>query len=230
MKNTTAFRRITGPLGTQPGGVFETPKGQRYYVKQSKSDDHARNEVLASLLYTMAGVDVVQVELVEHNGRLGTSSPMIDGAKQDLYKRLQSRDSDYKAKIRRSFAVDAWLANWDVAGLVFDNIVSDANDNPVRVDTGGCLLYRGMGEPKGAWFGNKADEWETMRDFVDAPQAAHLFAGITREDLLVSALKVVMVTSEQIRGAVRSVGFGEPVASLLIARRVDIANRAQMEV
>jgi hypothetical protein len=110
MKNTNAWKRLSSPLGTQPGGVFESLSGQQYYVKRSLSDEHARNEVLASLLYTMAGVSVVQVELIEHNGRLGTASPMIDGASTDLLRAVSRPvDSVYLSKIKRGFAVDVWL-------------------------------------------------------------------------------------------------------------------------
>jgi hypothetical protein len=212
-------------MGTQPGGVYEDTRGQYYYVKQSQSDEHARAETLASKLYALAGVACVHVELVEHNGRLATASPMIDDARAYLGHRLH--DTAYLAKIRAGFAVDAWLANWDVAGLVFDNVVSDSNDNPVRVDTGGCLQFRAMGSPKGAAFGPKAAEWDTLRTPSTAPQAWKLFATMSEAELLASALHVAMVTPEQISSAVEAVGLPRHIALTLIARREDIANRAQ---
>jgi hypothetical protein len=40
-----------------------------------------------------------------------------------------------------AFAVDAWLANWDVAGLNYDNTVL-VQGRAVRIDVGGSLRYR----------------------------------------------------------------------------------------
>jgi hypothetical protein len=139
-------------------------------------------------------------------------------------------DAGYVAKTRQGFAVDAWLANWDVAGLEFDNIVSDYAIDPVRVDQGGCLLYRAMGALKGKAFDTRASEWETLRDFVKAPQAAHLFADITTDELEQSAGKVWEVTPSAIAEAVMGVGFDQKKTDDLIfalnARRHAIIKKA----
>jgi hypothetical protein len=201
----------------------------RYYVKVSKSDDHARNEVLASKLYALAGVPAVHAELVEHNGRLATASLWIEGTVQDLGSRLANADSGYLAQVRQGFIIDAWLANWDVAGLVYDNIVSTPEDTPLRVDTGGCLFFRAMGYRKGSAFNDEASEFDTLRDFETAPQAAHLFARITNTEMIASALKLAMISDQQIAETVESVGFHVLTAAQLImklcARRTALLER-----
>jgi hypothetical protein len=46
--------------------------------------------------------------------------------------------------VRRDFAADAWLANYDSVGTGGDNLVRNSG-KPVRVDLGGALDYRARG-------------------------------------------------------------------------------------
>src|SRR5690606_1928514 len=114
--DASTWKKVGEQGGSNPGGTYEAPDGSRYYVKFSKSSDHARNEVLADTLYKMAGVDTANLQLLDlGNGKLGTASPIMENAKQDLSSKMKSKS--YLDKIREGFAADAWLANWDVAGL-----------------------------------------------------------------------------------------------------------------
>lgn len=235
MKDTATWSRVGQRLGTQPGGQYRAPDGRVYYVKHAHSDSHARNEVLASRLYALAGVRAAQYEFVVHHDRLSVASPWIDGAQQDLYARMG--DDDYMDEIRKGFAVDVWLANWDVAGLVFDNIVSERKGSkvvPVRVDPGGCLLYRAMGAPKGKEFNTSASEWETLRDFGKAPEAAHLFATMRKGARQESASRVSGLTPHELAETVLSVGFdadtSDSLIRILLLRRARIEDKAQREV
>jgi hypothetical protein len=44
--------------------------------------------------------------------------------------------------IKSNFVIDAWLANWDVAGMGGGNTLIDEDGNVYRIDTGGALIYR----------------------------------------------------------------------------------------
>lgn len=221
------WRKVSGSLGTHPGGFYVTPERARYYVKEARSPAHARNEILASRLYALAGVPVVHLEPVRRCGLLvGTASPVVVGARADLWEHLA--DPAYMARVWAGFAVDAWLANWDVVGEDFDNIVSDAQGRPVRVDVGGSLLFRAMGAPKGDDFGPDVREWETLRDGTN-PMTAAVFGAMTPEHLHAAAAQVLTLTTEQISHAVRSVGFdrrtGQGLAAQLLTRRASLARR-----
>jgi hypothetical protein len=226
--DASTWKKVGEQGGSNPGGTYEAPDGSRYYVKFSKSSDHARNEVLADTLYKMAGVDTANLQLLDlGDGKLGTASPIMENAKQDLSSKMKSKS--YLDKIREGFAADAWLANWDVAGLAYDNIVTDAGGKPVRIDPGGALLFRAMGSPKGGAFTAKAGEWDTLRSST-SPQASKLFKDMTPEQLATSAQSVTSVSDQDIDDAVDAMGFSAARAtelkSKLKSRRDDISERA----
>lgn len=222
--DVTQWKKLSGPQGSNPGGIYEDSHGNQWYVKQSKSDDHAKNEVLADMLYTQAGIDVAGLRLADvGDGKLGTASPMIEGAKNNLGQMLNN--SAYVSVIREGFAMDAWLANWDVLGLSYDNIVTDSNGVPVRVDPGGAMKYRAMGglktDLKAAFWGNKVLDWDSLRD-PNVGTAAKAFNGITDEQMIESAAKVEAITPEMIDEMVAKLNMDSSEADILKARREDI--------
>jgi hypothetical protein len=202
----------TGPqLGSNEGGFYEDAEGNRFYVKTPKSDLHAENEVLAAGLYKLLGVDAAEIGIASaDDGKKKTFSPDIIGSKQDLQEKLN--DPEYLAKLQEGFAVDAWLGNWDVAGLVFDNVMSDGSGNPVRVDPGGALLFRAMGKPKGSLFGNEVNELDTLRDPGMNPQSAAIFGSMTDEQQKESARKLLAISNDDI-GAVVDGIISDPEAA-----------------
>jgi hypothetical protein len=74
----------------------------------------------------------------------------------------QLNNPEWTDQVRRNFAVDAWLGNRDVFGMTYDNILTDENGVPWRIDNGGALLYRAMGEKK-TDFGGKVTELDAFR-------------------------------------------------------------------
>lgn len=218
-------------MGSNAGGVYTDQNGKDWYVKLSQSDDHARSEVLADDLYKAAGVQTSNLKLADvGGGKLGTASQMMPNTKQDLSSHFN--DPAYMAKIQDGFAMDALLANWDVAGLGYDNIITDEHGNPVRVDPGGALLFRAQGQPKGDQFGNKVGEWESLRG--QGPhsneQANTLFGKMTDQQLADSAKHVEALTPEKINSIVDTIGFDNKTSTelkdKLAARREDILAHA----
>lgn len=228
--DTSNWKKVGQQSGSNPGGIFEDENGKQWYVKQSKSDKHARAEVLADQLYKAAGTDAPGVKLTTFNGKLGTASPMVDGAKSDLGSKYG--DKAYMDKIREGFAVDAWLANWDVLGLGDDNIVTDANGNPVRIDAGGTMMFRAQGGLKndsqpGAW-GKDVKDWEGLRSKGEAQKA---FKDMTDQQLVDSAARVEAVSPEEIDDMVDALGWdgseAQELKDTLKARREDIIGKAK---
>lgn len=198
------WKQVGPQLGSNKGGFYEDAEGNRYYVKEPKSDLHGENEVLASALYRAAGINAAEIYIGSSaNGKKMTFSPDIKNSKQDLEDKLN--DPEYLAKLQEGFAVDAWLANWDVAGLVFDNVMSDGDGNPVRVDPGGALLFRAQGAPKGQMFGNEANELDSLRDPMMNPQSAKIFGSMTEEQQKESARKLLDISHTDIDTLVDSI-------------------------
>jgi len=225
------LRRIGPQTGSNPGGLYEAPDGSRWYVKAQKSQQHADNEVLASRLYRAAGIDVPEVVTgagtPELAGGFHTATRLVPDARSDLGQRLA--DTAYLDRLREGFAVDAWLANWDVAGATFDNIVTTLDGRPIRIDLGGSLLFRAGGSAKGSAFGPKVGEWLSLRDPTLAPNASRLFGGMTRDQVQAAALKVKQITPAKIRKLVADAGLPPELADILIARRKHVLDLAKKE-
>lgn len=225
MQDFADLKKISGQKGSNPGGIFEEPSGQRWYVKKAKSPKHAANEVAASALYNLAGVATPQVRkgtgAPDINGGLQTGTELVPGAKSDLSTKL--KDPTYRKKLQGGFAVDAWLGNWDVAGLTLDNVVTGEDGDPHRIDVGGAMLFRAMGAPKGDAFGDQVTELETLRDSNKNPQSAQIFGDMTSEEIEESAQRVATITDEQIDQVIHDSGLPTSVAQTLKNRRNYIA-------
>lgn len=234
--------RVGPQGGFTEGGVFEAPDGSRWYVKAQLSPANAANEALAVDLYRSAGIDIPEVLIGAGTPGLTpgahTATRMLDTVSVSLKDRIKGNGKGVAADhrfIRRAhegFAVDAWLANWDVAGenpaAGYDNIV-DLDARPVRIDAGGALLFRGTGGPKGDAFGPAVTEWERFTDPQSDKAAAALFDTIRREDMIASAERVKAITPAKIRSMVKARGLDPSLADTLIERRKDIISRAKAE-
>jgi hypothetical protein len=203
----------TGPQqGSNTGGTFKDAEGNEYYIKSPKSELHRRNELLASAFYKLAGVNAAEMRFGSaDDGQEKIFSSIIPGnllADTDL-------TPETKKQIQEGFAIDAWLANWDVAGLVNDNIIVDEDGNAFRIDTGGALLFRAMGAPKGSAFGNDVTELDTLRNSSMNPTSAALFGDMTDEDLKASASKLLDISHSDIDELVDSTLGDSPQADEL---------------
>ncbi|MGF6641739.1 NUDIX hydrolase, partial [Paraburkholderia sp. MM6662-R1] len=203
--------------GSNPGGFFTDPDGVPWYVKVPKSTAIAKNEVLASKLYEAAGVAVPELKHVTLGGKTGIASRVVPGLKKI------KGDAQSIGGVMDGFAVDAWLANWDVVGLEHDNLLEDPHGNAMRVDVGGSLLFRAQGAPKGKAFGDEVGELDTLTSGKN-PQSASVFGGITHDELQAGIARVAAVTPEEISALCAKYGPGtqeerKRLAQTLIARR-----------
>jgi hypothetical protein len=216
------FEQIGPQAGSNPGGLYQNKfTGEKVYVKFPKSEAHAQNEVLAGKLYELAGVDAAEViKLVDSNGKIGVASKIIENLKH-----LNPAELKKAKGVREGFAVDAWLANWDVVGLGYDNLLIDATGKALRVDAGGALLFRAQGGKKGMAFGDKVNELLTLRDKAMNPQAAAVFGDISDAALKKSLKKVTELKDADIDRLVDAYGPADERAFLkatLKARRDDL--------
>lgn len=228
--------RVGPQAGSNPGGVFVDASGQRWYVKES-TEQWAREQQLSAALYNLALRDAAHKDwfatppIVVGQGTPGLSrwqvATRIIEADRDLADKLD--DAAYLAQVREGFAVDAWLANWDVAGATFDNVVTYGG-RPIRIDVGGTLRFRAQGGAKGSAFGDDVLEWETLRDPLKSPTGSRLFADMTDGELRKAVEKLKAITPARIQALVRSHGLDEKLAARLIARRQYILDRALTEL
>lgn len=225
--DVSGWKQIGPAEGSNPGGLFQAPDGQKYYCKFPKTEAHARNEVLASKLYQAAGAGVVDSNLITKDGKLGVASKFIEG--------LKYLDDEHLKSAQMDFATHAWLANWDAIGTGGRDNTKLLAGKAICVDTGGALEFRAKGGEKGSAFGNEVTEWNTMRDPYKNPQAAEVFKGIDPERLAISAKAVTDVKPETIRELVNKYHGGSLIDRMmlidkLILRKDDIKNKAANEI
>ena len=209
--------------GSNPGGKFKDPSGQEWYCKWPDDAEAAKSEVLAAKLYALAGLSAQDYMLVSKGGKTAIATKWVNIQKAPSPSALAAADGALAG-----FAVDAWLGNWDVVGLAFDNLQIGPDGKAHRVDAGGSLEYRAQGEKKP--FGPKVNELETLRDAGKNAQAAAVFKGMTKADMTASAAKVLAISDVAIRAMVNQHGPGDEaakkkMAETLIARKQDLLKR-----
>jgi SPP1 gp7 family putative phage head morphogenesis protein len=224
--NVDNMTQIGPQKGSNQGGLFQDKDtGEKFYLKFPDSEDIARNEVLASKLYQAAGVDGPEVYLIRRNGKVGVASRFVDGLKES--KKLVTNGKT--PGIADGFMTDAWLANWDVAGLKFDNLVIK-NGKAFRIDVGGALRYRAMGGAKGTAFNKTVAEVDTLLDKAKNRQAAEVFGAFETKDLEQGVLRVIAVSDQTIKDLVQQYGpkaaaERTKLANTLIARKNYLAKK-----
>lgn len=216
------MKQIGGQTGSNLGGTYyDQETGKKYYIKRPKNEAMARNEVLAAKLYEQAGIEVPNVNLMlGQDGTISVASEIIDGLSIDS----TALKSGTLQNINSGFAVDAWLANWDVVGLGYDNMLVKGN-KVLRLDTGGALKYRAQGSLKGDLWNYSANEIKTLRDPNINPQSAAVFAHVTDADIKAGIAKIAAISDDQITAMVKQ--FADPkdydIATTLIERKKALA-------
>lgn len=223
------WKQTGGQLGSNDGGSFTDDKGQQWYVKFPKDEDHAKAEILAARLYEAMGIAGQNSRLVTKDGKLGIASKWVDGLNAVSASNLATNEG-----VLDGFAADCWLGNWDVVGATNDNLKLDATGHAYRIDAGGSLMYRAQGSKKDAsdWTAN-VSEIDTMRSASKNAQANAVFGKMTDSDVAASVYRVANLSNNAIRQIVETNAPGtakerKALADLLIARKKDLIKRFPM--
>lgn len=221
------WTKTGGKQGYNEGGFYTAPDGSQWYCKfPAGGEKVAKNELLASKLYALAGVSNAEVKLITQGGKVGLASKIVVGAKEDKAALLVG----VAPGIMTGFAVDAWLANWDAVGnnpsKGFDNILIKPDGSAVRIDAGGALAYGGAGGNKQT-FGDKVIELKTMLDPAKNANTAAVFGKMTNADIASSVAFVAAIPDAMITSHCQKYGPGTTeeradLAKKLIARKADM--------
>jgi hypothetical protein len=141
--------------GSTGATVMQGDDGKKYLLKTYGGDeDRVATELLANALYRAMGAKVAEAGTKTVNGKKALAYPLLDGAPKPI--------NAPSWEIGQHYMTDALAANWDFIGLTDDNILWGPDGKPFRVDQGGTLQYRAMGEKKP--FGDVPAEVWTMLD------------------------------------------------------------------
>lgn len=215
--DTTAMRRVSGQIGSNPAGLYQDEHGQRFYVKSLESAELARNEIIAARLYQLAGAPTLVYVPSRSPNEVATEWLALD--KKHVSRLTESE----RRQAQRWLGVHAWTANWDAAGLHGDN-QGVCDGTVLTLDVGGALAYRANGDPKGAAFGTQVDELDTLRHAPDNPHAIWLFADMSDADLRQAIEVVTRLPDEAIRQTIIDSGGRPALADKMIARKADLAH------
>lgn len=208
--------------GSNPGGKFKDAAGTEWYCKFPDDADVAKSEVLAAKLYSALGLSAQNAKLITKDGKVGIASLWKDVTK------VTAKDLASSPGALSGFAADAWLANWDVVGMGFDNLQLDASGHAMRIDAGGSLEYRAQGSKKP--FGDTVGEIQSMMDASINPQSAAVFGKMSKADISASVSKVLALSDTKIAMLVMEHGPGslqdkQSMIKTLIARKADLAKQ-----
>ncbi len=134
------------PAGGTTGALKATDDIRAWWLVKhySGNPDRVATELLANAIYRELDVLVPEAGIGQWTGPNGeewitVTYPMLEGEFR--------RWTEPNEALAEGFVADALIANWDVIGLVQDNILWQGGV-PVRIDQGGTFIFRAQGEPK----------------------------------------------------------------------------------
>lgn len=172
------LKRIQGQLGSNAGGVYhDTETGEKHYIKFPENPDQAKTEVLSSKLQQLMGINTLNPELKEMDGKLGVATkwhPKLTTFSADEVKNFTPEQHHELGKI---YAHGILTRNHDCIGngLKYGdgNVVLDHKGKLHSLDQGGSFEYRARGNSKP--YESDVSEIHTFKDPSINPESAKVF-------------------------------------------------------
>lgn len=130
--------------GSNDASWATNSQGEPWIVKPYYGDSNrVATELLSNSVYRHMGANVPAMGMYNHQGNPAVAYPAAQGDVRPYWSQSQGPHPE----IGKHFMTDALLGNRDYLGLEDDNILWQGH-HPMRLDQGGTLEYRAMGEPK----------------------------------------------------------------------------------
>jgi len=186
LDSLVVVKKLGGTTGAKL--VKDPATGKQYVMKNGSSAKHLENEAIGDSAYQALGINVPSHKLYKNpNGKDVKLAEYVEGRDlAEIMKNGTQQEKDLiKSEIKKHFAADALLGNWDVVGLEKDNIMLGNDGKVYRIDNGGSLGYRAQGAKKDPKFWNKypLDLW-SMRDKSINPDGAEYFGDLTHKEVV----------------------------------------------
>lgn len=211
----SGWKKSGGQLGSNDGGVYTDKLGAKWYCKFPGSAEIAKSEFLATKFYQMFGLPVPKSKLIIKDGKIGIASKWDDSMSKASAAKLAKAQHAHTG-----FVFDAWLANWDVVGLGYDNLLLNGDGAAVRLDNGGALEYRAQGGKKGDAFGDTVPELDSLLDGSKNATSAAVFKGISKSDLMAGVSVLAKLKPSQIDEMCEKVAIGTLMDQSALAEKL----------
>jgi len=170
------WKKVGAQKGSNPGGLYEAPDKQQYYVKFYADEGQAKTEFASNAIHRMLGVEMPELNLRDWNGKLA----LVSKWRTDL-KAMKAADMiSHPSEMAKIFHASVLTKNWDVVGLEFDNVMLAKNGRLAMIDAGGSFKYRAQGGMKA--YEVVPAEVKTLRDAQLNRQSASVFNAIFEKD------------------------------------------------
>ena len=223
MLSVDGFEKLRASSGSNPGGVYQDPTtGQRYHIKRPRTERQAVNEVMASTLYAEMGFDALQYEFTT-DGRIASKF------REGLPERSGPDDLIGVDAVMETFLPSIWIANFDVFGLVYDNLLYEPPmPRPVLLDFGGAFDTRAQGGSKPF----PGDELRGLEGFLDPSinsEAHRVYQHLTFEQFESSKDRVLRLHEQKVQEAVLTAAANSSVVGTERVRQLRSRQRVVEE-
>lgn len=159
--------------GSNDGGVHvDSETGKKYYVKYYDKPDQAKVEALTGKIYNHMGINTLSPEYKNINGKHAVVTEWNDHLSQIKPKEFDSVTKEQAHDIGKMYHGAVLTKNWDIVGLVHDNIVKHKDGSLFAVDHGGSFHFRARGGPK--HYDPDIGEHDSLRNNSEA--SGHVFS------------------------------------------------------
>lgn len=220
--NQQTLQKIEQKLEPASSGWYEQKfTGDRFHLQFYDDPDQARTEFIANSIYRHLGLKAPETELVEIDGRLGLASAEIVGAEI-----VNCQEQRLSTDVRAGFVADAYLANTDVIGINYDNVVAGPG-GLYRASAAGALDFAANGQPKDY----RPDQIPELKTMLDSNfTAGQIFAGTFDGEIASQARQLVSrLDTATIDSILADSGVSGPraenIRAGLVGRRQFLADR-----
>ena len=148
-------------FGSNEGGLYSGPDGNKHYVKFYKNPDQAKVEALTGKLYNHMGINTVNPEMKNINGRDAIVTPWNDKLGQMKPHEFDQLNPEQASQLAKMYHAAVLSKNWDILGLEHDNVIKNKETGDLHaIDHGGAFHFRARGAPKP--YGSDIDDHKSL--------------------------------------------------------------------
>lgn len=165
-------------FGSNEGGIHTDETGKKKYIKYYNNPDQAKSEVLTSKIYGMMGIKTLIPSFENIEGKPAVVTDWNDDLKTMRKSHFESLTEPQAHDMMKMYHGAVLTKNWDILGLVHDNVVKDSKtNNLVSVDQGGTFRFRAQGGHKD--FDHDIGEHSSLLNPENA--SGHVFSTVKKQ-------------------------------------------------